>query len=159
MAKSRNTSYLDRTPLQRVRANLKKARGLLERKEYSSSVMRSVIAVEVFVSGLVLTKLRSKIPGPLPERLVRKTSLEEKLTWCFESLFGFSASRRYRNTFPRLMVQVRLRNRIAHQGVFAKRVDAVEAYTTATSLIKKMAKRLRIKTTELDALFSSAGPK
>ena len=147
--------YRERRLIERVRVNLYKARKLFGLREWSASILRSFSAVEVFVTGLIQDRLEKKVGSPFSKNLPRKLRLEEKLTWCFESLYGFSMSQKYRTTFSRVQALAKKRNEIAHEGVLSNKKQATEAYETATRVITKLAGRLRINTKRLEQLLST----
>jgi len=146
MTTSKKLPYLERPLEARVRTNLMIASRLFKAGEYSSSVMRSVIAAEVFVSGLVRDRLELRLGRSSSQNLMRKLSLSEKLTLCFDYLYGFSVAKKLPKTFSLVMRHAQQRNKIAHEGAIARKRDAVEAYTAATALIRRIARELRLDT-------------
>lgn len=151
LKKKMRAPYLERPLEARVKTNLKLAKRLFEKREYSSSVMRSVIAAEVLVNGLIYESLGSSVGGAMPKNILKKLNFAEKLTWCFESLFGFSTSKAFPVTFREITRSSQQRNQIAHEGTLAERKDAVKAYAATIALIKKVSKRVGVSTQRLES--------
>lgn len=142
--------YMKRSLIDRVRANLIKAKGLKKREEWSASILRSAFAVEIYITGLLEAKLGEKLKKSFVSKILKRLKMHEKMSWVFKSVYGFSISEKYQEAARRVNDLIELRNEIAHRGSFSNEEKAKNSYLAATNLIKKVSKRLGVDINKLN---------
>lgn len=138
----KKTPYGERSDLDKVKSNWKKARGLYRREEWSTTILRSVTAVELTANYVIRKELMEK-------RSLDKDFVNHLLKWSngiygkFDKLIlplnkksdELSALKALKNKVRDINTE---RNSIAHSGSFKKRTTAWLVMETSKEIIEEL---------------------
>lgn len=123
---------------------LSKTTEIFEEVDYSMTVVRSIIAFDVYIDGIMEKKLKEKFREEKIVALILKTfSQQDKFDILMKESYGFSLKEIYPKEITRLEKVRRERNDIVHRGIFSRKSSAKEAMDTVEELIRKTEKRIR----------------
>ena len=132
--------YDERPGSAKVKANWTKTRGLVNREDWSMSIVRAAICVELAANLTIHILLKDeKTPDEVDKLLVSLTGLEKKLTLIVKKTKGTEHHASASSARKEVKVLKRTRNQIVHGGIFANESEALalisDAYTAVTTLV------------------------
>lgn len=137
--KKRKTPYTKRSLQEQMETNLKKTKRLLDNKEYSTSIIRGVTALDLYTTGLIKKKLLEKLSQNLTDDILKKyKSIPVKLTFLLKECYGFSAADRFSEQYNQISKALETRNKIVHEGRFSNKSTAEKIVQNIDELISNI---------------------
>lgn len=134
--KSNKKPYTERTLTEQMETNLRKTKKLLDKKEYSTAIVRSITTLDLYVTGLIKKSLQEKLSEKMTKSVLAKyRNLPDKLKLLMEECYGFSAAKEFPNEYNQLNKDIQIRNQIVHDGRFSKKSTAGKAVKNVENLI------------------------
>src|SRR2546425_613703 len=141
MAKSnkKRKPYDKQSDIEKIRSNWKKIRGLLEREEWSSAIVRAATATEIAANLVVREELidNSGLESDFADHLLKwSNGIQGKFD---KLIIPITKGKSYNQDFKRLekrAADINLeRNSIVHSGQFKNRSTAIRVVTEAREII------------------------
>lgn len=132
--------YSLRTPSAKVTSNWTKTRGLFDREDWSMSIVRAAICVELAANCTIRSLLsQDKTPEEIDEVLIKLNGVEGKLKYLAKLTKGTNHRPAAKAANDRVASLRKKRNKIVHGGFYANEPEAKElvgdAYAAITGIV------------------------
>ena len=143
--KSNKKPYTERTLTEQMETNLRKTKKLLDRKEYSTAIVRSITTLDLYVTGLIKKSLQEKLSEKMTKSVLAKyRNLPDKLKLLMEECYGFSAAKEFPNQYNQLLKDIETRTKIVHKGRFSNKSTADKAVKNVEKLISLIQNKINL---------------
>ena len=136
--------YSERSDLEKLKAQWKKTSGFLERKEWSSAVVRAATAAEIAANHYIREELRKKRgleEGFVDHLLKWSNGIDGKFRNLIVPLSKENGNSKHINALKKKVEEINgVRNSIVHQGQFKKESTAKHIATEAREVILGLVK-------------------
>lgn len=143
--KTKKIPYIEQSLKVRYKKNIKKAKSLLDDRQYSMAMVRAITAFDVYITGLLETKMNKEF-GETPSKLILKRykRFPDK-KGLMKEVYGLDISKGdFIKNSRKLDNDIKKRNQIAHKGVFAYKSSAIDAIKNVEELVNKIEKRIKV---------------
>jgi len=138
-SRKKKTPYSDKTDLEKIKSNWKKIKGLINREEWSSAVVRAATAAEIATNLVIRYELqvnRNNEDSFVNSLLLSANGIQGKYQ---KLVLPATVDKHFHNKFKKLQKNIgtlnKERNSVAHQGQFKKKTTAIKMVSEARHIV------------------------